>query len=81
MTARSGVLLTADDATVRQRLARREIGTALDRHVERSDLMARDLDRNVADWVHRVPTDGRAVADIAAAVLALTGWTTESEAQ
>jgi hypothetical protein len=27
--------------TARQRLARREVGTALDWHIERSDLMAR----------------------------------------
>jgi hypothetical protein len=71
----TAVLLTADDATARQRLARREIGTALDRHIERSDLMARELERTSPAWVHRVPTDGRPVAGIAAEVIALTGWT------
>jgi hypothetical protein len=39
----TAVLLTADDRTARQRLARREIGTALQRHVERSDIAAREL--------------------------------------
>ena len=37
----TAVLLTCGDDTARQRLAGREIGTALDWHVERSDLMAR----------------------------------------
>jgi hypothetical protein len=69
------VLLTADDATARERLAKREIGTALDRHIERSDLMARELERTSPGWVHRVPTDGRPVADIAAQIIAVTGWT------
>jgi hypothetical protein len=73
----TAVLLTADDATARQRLGKREIGTALDWHVERSDLMARELDRTIPGWVHRVPTDGRRVADIAAQIIGLTGWTTE----
>jgi hypothetical protein len=71
----TAVLLTADDATARQRLARREIGTALDRHIERSDLMARELERTSPGWVHRVPTDGRPVAGIAAQIIALTSWT------
>lgn len=70
----TAVLLTADDTTARQRLALREIGTAFDWHVERSDLMARELDRTTAGWVHRVPTDGRPVADIAAQIIGLTGW-------
>ncbi len=71
----TAVLLTCSDTTARQRLARREIGAALDWHVERSDLMARRLDQRAPAWVHRVPTDGRAAADIAAEVISLTGWT------
>jgi hypothetical protein len=73
----TAVLLTADDATARQRLGKREIGTALDRHIERSDLMARELEQTSPRWVHRVPTDGRPVADIAAQVIGLTGWTAD----
>ncbi len=71
----TGVLLTCSDATARQRLAQREIGSALDRHVERSAQMARRLDRHAPAWVHRVTTDGRTVADIATEVISLTGWT------
>jgi hypothetical protein len=71
----TAVLLTCSNATARERLAGREIGTALDWHVGRSDLMARELDRRVPGWVHRVATDGRPVADIAAEVIRLTGWT------
>ena len=70
----TAVLLTCSDATARQRLAQREIGTGLGRHIERSAVMARELDRRAPSWVHRVATDGRAVADIAAGVIALTGW-------
>jgi cytidylate kinase len=70
----TAVLLTADDTTAHERLAKREIGTGLEKHVERSDLMARELERTVPSRVHRVCTDGRDVADIAAEVIALTGW-------
>jgi hypothetical protein len=71
----TGVLLTCSDATARQRLAQREVGSALDSHVERSAQMARRLDRGAPAWVHRVGTDGRTVADIAAEVISLTAWT------
>lgn len=71
----TAVLLTCSDTTARQRLAGREIGTALDWHIERSDLMAGTLDRQTPDYVHRVATGGRPVADIAAEILALAGWT------
>ncbi len=73
----TAVLLTCSDATARQRIARREIGSELDRHIERSDLMARRLDWRAPAWVHRVVTDGRAVTGIAAEVIALTGWMNE----
>lgn len=71
----TGVLLTCSDATARQRLAQREIGSALDGHVERSAQMARRLDGGAPAWVHRVATDARTVADIAAEVISLTAWT------
>jgi hypothetical protein len=70
----TAVLLTCSDMTVRRRLSQREIGTALDSHVERSALMARKLDERAPGWVHRVVTDGRLVADIAAEVIGLAGW-------
>lgn len=69
-----GILLTADDATARARLARRETGSGLDRHVERSHARAVELAERAPDWVTRVTTDGRSVADIATEVLGLTGW-------
>ena len=71
----TAVLLTCSDATARQRLSQREIGSELNWHIERSDLMARRLDKRAPDWVHRVTTDNRTVADIATEVKALTGWT------
>jgi hypothetical protein len=74
----TAVLLIADDLTARQRLAKREIGTALDWHIERSGIVARELDQLSPSWVHRIPTDGRSVANIAAQIIGLTGWTTES---
>lgn len=71
----TAILLTCDDRTAGQRLARREIGSGLDRHIERSAVMARKLDEQVPDTVHRVATDGRAVADIAAEIIGIAGWT------
>lgn len=73
-TAVHGVLLTATDETVRRRLTGREIGTALGAHLRRSATMAVHLDGNAEDWVVRVPTDGRLVADVAAHVARATGW-------
>lgn len=69
------VLLTADDAATEERLRTREIGSYLEPHLQRSKHMARHLDAHAPAWVHRVPTDGRTVPEIAAAVIALTGWT------
>lgn len=71
------VLLTASDTTARVRLAQREIGSALQRHVERSDVAARELDELCPSWVYRVATDGRPVTDIAGEIIGLTGWTPE----
>jgi gluconate kinase len=73
----TAVLLTCNSATARRRLSQREIGTALDWHVERSDLMARKLDKLAPSWVHRVVTDGRAVVDIATEIVGLCSWVPE----
>jgi len=73
----TAVLLTCTDATAHRRLSQREIGTALDRHVERGALMARRLDERAPRWVHRVQTDDRAVADIAAEIIGLVAWVAE----
>ncbi|WJV45282.1 hypothetical protein [Streptomyces flavofungini] len=68
------ILLTATDATAEQRLGEREVGAELDRHLRRSAFMARHLDELVPPDTHRVPTDGRAVGDIAAEVIRRAGW-------
>jgi hypothetical protein len=68
------VLLTATDATARERLVRREIGSELEEELAGSARKARLLDRDAPAHVVRVPTDGRTVADIAEEVLAATGW-------
>lgn len=71
-----GVLLTATDATAAQRLVQREIGTALEEHIERSALAAVRLEG--ASAAHRVLTDHRSVEDIAKDVLSAAGWLTNS---
>ncbi|MEU5576543.1 hypothetical protein ABZ791_05045 [Streptomyces huasconensis] len=68
------VLLTATDATAEQRLRARERGSELARQLHRSAFMARHLDTHAAPATHRVATDGRDVAAIAAEAVATTGW-------
>lgn len=69
------VLLTASDATVRERLMGRELGSGLEREWARSVRAARLLDRRAVAGTVRVVTDGRHVADIARDAVAATGWT------
>ncbi|GGV35796.1 hypothetical protein GCM10010277_21860 [Streptomyces longisporoflavus] len=68
------VLLTASDATVEERLRAREQGSELEQQLRRSALMARHLEEHAAEGTLRVATDGRRVGDIAADVVAATGW-------
>ena len=68
------VLLTAEDATARQRLGGREIGSQLEPHVTRGAKMARYLESTAPASVRRIVTDGRTVTDIAREVIAATGW-------
>ena len=70
----TAVLLTATDATARERLAKREIGSALIWHVDRSKQVAEELDDATPNWIHRVSTDDRSVADISQELIGLTGW-------
>ncbi|MFC8192959.1 GNAT family N-acetyltransferase [Cellulomonas sp. NPDC057328] len=70
----TSVLLTASDVTAHERLARRERGASLAAHVARSDAAAVRLEAEAAADVHRVATDGRDTADLAAEVLRLAGW-------
>jgi hypothetical protein len=68
------VLLTASDATVGQRLTRRELGTELAQGLKASSERARLLDEQVPVHTRRIATDHRAVIDIAREVVAATGW-------
>nr|BAE95549.1 hypothetical protein [Streptomyces kanamyceticus] len=72
------VLLTATDATVEQRLTAREQGSELEQQLRRSEFMARHLSAHTPPDAHRIATDGRDVRDIAARVVAATGWATGS---
>jgi len=70
----TSVLLTCEDATARQCLSQREIGTALDWHIERSEKMARRLNRQAPVTVHRIATDNRTAGGIAAEIISLAAW-------
>ncbi|WP_349862434.1 adenylyl-sulfate kinase [Leifsonia sp. WHRI 6310E] len=67
-----GVLLTASDASAAERLAQREIGTALEEHIERSNRAAVRLDAESTAF--RIATDDRSVTEVASDVLAAAGW-------
>jgi hypothetical protein len=68
------VLLTASDATARERLTGRELGSELEHELRSSIRKARILDQRASAETVRVVTDGRLVADIAREVGAATGW-------
>ncbi len=70
----TAVLLTATDATVLERLRVREVGSALDTHLQRSAGAAEWLGREAGASVHRVPTDGRDLSDLAAEIVGLADW-------
>ena len=69
----TGVRLRADDVTAQRRLAGREGGDELTRHLARSADMAVRLDA-VESWVHRVDTDELDRREVAARVRTLVGW-------
>ncbi|RSO03192.1 hypothetical protein DMH26_12485 [Streptomyces sp. WAC 05379] len=71
------VLLTATDDTAAQRLTGRELGSELEHEIRGSRSKARLLDEHAPADVRRVPTDGRTVIDIAAEVVAATGWSVD----
>ena len=66
-------LLTASDATAAHRLAKREIGSALTEHIDRSRRAAQTLD-SADPTVTRVETDDRSITDIATELLSRAGW-------
>lgn len=68
------VLLTATDETTERRLTGRELGSELDAELLGSARKARLLEERAPADTLRVGTDGRTVIDIAAEVVAATGW-------
>lgn len=70
----TGVLLTATDQTIRQRLSLREVGSALEIHLQRSRVRAADLEKRCPAWVHRIITDRKSVTDVATEILELIDW-------
>jgi hypothetical protein len=69
-----GVLLTATDSSAVYRLAQREIGSGLEDAIKRSKAAAAKLQLTASAAVHRVSTDHREIGDIAAELLAISGW-------
>lgn len=70
----TGVLLTGSDAVLAGRLGGREIGSVLQRQLERSATMAAHLQESADPEVKRVNTDGRTVTAIATEALQACGW-------
>ncbi|MFE1414275.1 hypothetical protein ACFW6F_26270 [Streptomyces sp. NPDC058746] len=68
------VLLTAREATVRERLARREIGSQLAVHIDCSLRAAAVLERDAPPGTVRIATDGRTVPWIAERVVEAAAW-------
>ncbi|WP_374203272.1 AAA family ATPase [Streptomyces sp. ST2-7A] len=68
------VLLTAEPAVLRERLGRRESGSGLAPHLERSLRAAERLAAEAPTGTVRIRTDGREPIDIAREVLRAAGW-------
>jgi hypothetical protein len=67
------VRLTAESATIEERIRRREIGSGLDWHLARArELEAHWREHPVEDFC--VETDGRSVREVAVEVLTRSGW-------
>lgn len=74
------VLLRGSDATAADRLGRREHGASFDLHLERSTGMSKKLDHDAPGNVHRIDTDGLTPTEVAAKILAISGWVLASPA-
>jgi hypothetical protein len=68
------VLLTCTDATARERLGQREIGSTLDQHLASSADMDSRLRAGAEASSHQIPTDACTVSDIAAHIIAIADW-------
>ena len=75
----TSIVLTASDAEVHDRLAGREIGSELQLHLDRSRRSAEVLEQQAPAGTHRVSTDGRSVAEVAAVIVGLLGWRDEHQ--
>ena len=69
------VLLEASDDTAAQRLEGRETVTALHLHLDRSRLLAAELEQQTPSWVQRIHTDDKSVPAVAREILGLLSWT------
>lgn len=70
----TSVLLACSDATCGERLARREVGSTLAEHVERSKRAAVLLERSAPSEVVTIDTDARSVIEVASEVISRAGW-------
>jgi gluconate kinase len=68
------VRLVASQATLADRIERREIGSDLDGQLARTRKQLLTLDREPRVDVRVIPTDGVSVVDTAAAIIRLAGW-------
>jgi AAA domain-containing protein len=68
------VLLTASDATARERLTERERGSELEDGLKASLARSLVLEDGVDAGTARIATDGRSVIEVAREIVALTGW-------
>ncbi len=68
------VLLTCTDATARERLSQREIGSTLDQHLAFSSESASVLETGTPDGTRRIATDCRSVSEVANDIIDATGW-------
>lgn len=70
----TAVLLSASDVTTSARLACREQGESMARHLERSAQAAELLEEKAPPDVHRLATDGLLPVEVAQRILALLDW-------
>ena len=69
------VQLVASDATLAQRVSRREVGSAHSAQLSRTLTQARALERETTPDRNVVDTDGRSVREIATEIVSILGWT------
>jgi hypothetical protein len=68
------VRLTAAEATLAQRVRRREIGSARDGQLIRTLQQMRELDEQQRPDVHLLDTERQSVVEVARRIGAILGW-------